>query len=56
MQIQDKSYVATTSCGSWWKWPGGLRNVISGWKHRILALPLALYNGVSSHSSSPKLM
>jgi len=24
--------------------------------HRIVALPLAVYNGVSSHSSSPKLI
>jgi len=45
-----------TSGGSWWKWPGGLRNFISGWTYRIIALPLAVYNGVSSHSSSPKLI
>jgi len=44
------------SGGSWWKWPGGLRNLISGWTYRIVALPLAVYNGVSSHTSSPKLM
>jgi len=48
--------VTVTSGGSWWKWPGGLRNFISGWKYRIVALPLAVYNGVSSHSSSPKLI
>ena len=41
------------SGGSWWKWPGGLQNFISGWTYRIVALPLAVYNGVSSHSSSP---
>ena len=44
------------SGGSWWKWPGGLRNFISGWTYRIVALPMAVYNGVSSHSSSPKLI
>ena len=44
------------SGGSWWKWPGGLRNFISGWTYRIVALPLAVYNGVSSLSSSPKLI
>jgi len=44
------------SGGSWWKWPGGLRNLISGWTYRIVALPLAVYNGVSSHSSSSKLI
>ena len=46
----------TISGGSWWKWPGGLRNFASGWTYRIVALPLAVYNGVSSHSSSPKLI
>ena len=35
---------------------GGLRNFISGWTYRIVALPLAVYNGVTSHSSSPKLI
>ena len=45
-----------TSGGSWWKWPGRLRNFISGWTYRIVALSLAVYNGVSSHSSSPKLL
>jgi len=44
------------SGGSWWKWPGGLRNFISGWTYRFVALHLAVYNGVSSHPSSPKLI
>ena len=45
--------IITDSGGSWWKWPGELRNFFSGWTYRIVALPLAVYNGVSSHSSSP---
>jgi len=52
----DPQDLAKFSGGSWWKWPGGLRNFISGWTYRIVALPLAVYNGVSSHSSSPKLI
>jgi len=44
------------SGGSWWKYPGGLRNFISGCTYGIVTLPLAVYNGVSSHSSSPKLI
>ena len=38
------------------KWPGGLRNFISGWTYRIVVLPLAVYNDVSSHSSRLKLI
>ena len=53
---RQRTVVKTVSGGSWWKWPGGLRNFISGWTYRIDALPLAIYNGVSSHSSSPKLI
>ena len=50
----DKMVVS--SGGSWWKWPGGLRNFISGWTYRIVALAVFIINGVSSHSSSPNLI
>ena len=38
------------------KMAGRAAKFISGWTYRIVALPLAVYNGVSSHSSSPKLI
>jgi len=45
-----------TSGGSWSNWPGGLRNFISGWTYRIVALAIFIISGVSSHSSSPNLV
>jgi len=43
------------SGGSWWNWPGGLRDFISGWTCGIVALAVFI-SGVSSHSSSPNLI
>jgi len=52
----DVTLPLMTSGGSWWKWPGGLRNFISGWTYRIVALAVFIISGVSSHSSSPNLV
>ena len=45
--------IPPSSGGSWWNWPGGLRNFISGWTYGIVVLLVFIISGVSSHSSSP---
>jgi len=45
-----------SSGGSWWNWPGGPRNFISGWTHGIVSLAVFIISGFSSHSSSPNLI
>jgi len=42
---------------SWWNWPIGLRNFISGWTYGIVVVALAVFiiSGVFCHSSSPNL-
>jgi len=32
----------TASGGSWWNWPGGLREFISGWTYGIIAVEFVL--------------
>jgi len=54
MQLITKTL--ESSSGSWWKCPGGLRNFISGWTYRIVALAVFIISGVFSHSSSINLI
>jgi len=53
---KQTAHMLISSGGSWWKWPGGQRNFISGWTYRIVALAVFIISGVSSHSSSPNLI
>jgi len=39
--------ILPTSGGSWWNWPGGLRNFISGWTYGIHCCPGCFYNIVA---------
>jgi len=56
LQISHLSSYQTSSGGSWWNWPGGLRNFISGWTYGNVALTVFIISGVSSNSSSPNLI
>ena len=52
----EKKISLVNSGVSWWNWPGGLRDFISGWTYRVVALAVFIISGVSSHSSSPNLI
>ena len=45
LQKLSKSLISISG-GSWWNWPGGLRNFISGWTYGIVVLAV-FYNVVA---------
>jgi len=55
MKLQNKRDLSTSG-SSWWNWPGGLRDLISGWTYGIVALAVFIISGVSNHSRSPNLI